>query len=405
MSGSLSLIIILIVVVWVIVLAPMVFGDKTPIRRSGEGFSETRVLHTGGTTAEVQRRKPRLSGADIHRSEEATAAKKATGGSTRVDLKKLADDAAIEAVEAVAVSIEDKKTSSAEEQPEIIDGDVVEAEEITAEHDNLEVVDELDGEDGIDGLDELELYDDDASVASEYDMDDSYESPEDYGYGSSVIAITPDAIEDDGEAIDAEGIDGDENADELKDEDETVDAKGIDGEDVDDELTEEDLALARARRGRGGWDPEAEARRRLDRAKRRQRTVMGLVAIIAVALAAAIIFGGWAWLAPVAAVALTAWYLVTLKTVVEQEKALRARRLRQLRRARLGVMSADEGAPVPAYMRRPGAVVVEIDDESADFSHLPEYSEPLIDTPYARDTRDERDERDDHAAAETLRVS
>lgn len=382
MSGSLSLIIILIVVVWVIVLAPMVFGDKTPIRRSGEGFSETRVLHTGGTTAEVQRRKPRLSSADIHRSEEAAAAKQTAGGSTRVDLTKLADDAAIEAVEAVeavAVSSEDKKSPVADEQLEIIDGDVVEAEEIAAEHDNLEVVDELD---------ELELDDEDTQLTSEYDMDDSFESPEDYGYASSVVAITPDAPDDKGEA-------------------EIVDTEDVDTEDVDGELTEEDLALARARRGRGGWDPEAEARRRLDRAKRRQRTVMGLVAIIAVALAAAIIFGGWAWLAPVAAVALTAWYLVTLKSVVEQEKALRARRLRQLRRARLGVMSAEEGAPVPAYMRRPGAVVVEIDDESADFSHLPAYSEPLVDTPHARDTRDERDEREERTggAAETLRVS
>ena len=47
MSGSLSLIIVLIVVVWAIVLAPMVLGDSKPIRRSGEGYDETRVLHQG----------------------------------------------------------------------------------------------------------------------------------------------------------------------------------------------------------------------------------------------------------------------------------------------------------------------------------------------------------------------
>ena len=37
--GSPSLIIILMIVVWVIVLAPLVFGNNKPIRRSGEGLS------------------------------------------------------------------------------------------------------------------------------------------------------------------------------------------------------------------------------------------------------------------------------------------------------------------------------------------------------------------------------
>ena len=46
--GSPSLILVLIAVVWAIVLAPMLVGKTKPIRRAGEGYEETRVLHTGG---------------------------------------------------------------------------------------------------------------------------------------------------------------------------------------------------------------------------------------------------------------------------------------------------------------------------------------------------------------------
>ena len=54
--------------------------------------------------------------------------------------------------------------------------------------------------------------------------------------------------------------------------------------------------------------------------------------------------------------------------------------MRQLRRARLGVITAEEDAPLPPHMRRPGAVVVEVDDESADFANLPAYTAPRTET-------------------------
>jgi len=139
------------------------------------------------------------------------------------------------------------------------------------------------------------------------------------------------------------------------------------------EPTEDELAFARARRGRGGWDPEAAKRVREERFRRRQRTLLGLVVVFAVAFVFGIVSGGWAWLAPAAAAGLLAWYLAALRTTVKKERALHERRVRQLRRARLGVISSAEDAPVPPHMRRPGAVVVEVDDESADFANLPTY--------------------------------
>ena len=62
-----SLIILLIIVVWVIVLAPLVLGNNKPIRRAGEGYEETRVLHEGGTAPVAGRRRPKLTAADVHR--------------------------------------------------------------------------------------------------------------------------------------------------------------------------------------------------------------------------------------------------------------------------------------------------------------------------------------------------
>ncbi|GAB3079691.1 gephyrin-like molybdotransferase receptor GlpR [Corynebacterium aquatimens] len=405
MSGSLSLIIILIVVVWVIVLAPIVFGSKTPIRRSGEGFSETRVLHEGGTAAQVQRRKPRLSKADIHRHEEPAG----QGGSTRVE---------------IAVP-EDRKAAETPRELEVLEGSVIEdtdSDTATTPADqreptdarDLEVVEELDGLDE-EAVETLELYDDDVDAPREYDIDDSYESPEDFGYGSTVVPLDLDDVNTDEAEKDADapesasaGTAASENAEDHEEasdapaqpaaaadadaedrasasasvsDDASAEPSADNSEELSDELTEEDLALARARRGRGWWDPEAEQRRRLDRQKRRQRTVIGLIVCTAVALSLAIVFGGWVWLAPVVTLALMAWYLITLRTLVEQEKALRARRLRQLRRARLGVVSSDEHAPLPSYMRRPGAVIVEIDDESPDFANLTDFdpeAEPLV---------------------------
>lgn len=57
---------------------------------------------------------------------------------------------------------------------------------------------------------------------------------------------------------------------------------------------------------------------------------------------------------------------------MRQEQALLQRRVYHLRRARLGVRNAeDEALAIPRNLRRPGAVVLEIDDDSPDFDHLP----------------------------------
>lgn len=137
------------------------------------------------------------------------------------------------------------------------------------------------------------------------------------------------------------------------------------------ELTDEDREFAERRRGRGGYDPVADAANRSTRYQRRQRTLMILIAALVITLIIGAIVGGLAWIAPSSAAGLLCIYLFVLRQQVRAENELRDRRIRQLRRARLGVRNThDEELGIPARLRRPGAVVLEVDDDSPDFEYL-----------------------------------
>lgn len=351
MSGSLSLIIVLIVVVWAIVLAPMVMGDSKPIRRSGEGYDETRVLHEGAAPLQGRRR-PRVTKADIHSFDEED------------------DYEVVEADEAVLIDDTSGSTSLKKlfTRKESVDGEVVEPEE-TETDTEAETDAETDTETASESVPE---------TASDYELDESYFSPEDYGYTTVTELETETATDTDTDtATDKDADTATSNEPAAEHEEDTVSDSP--------EPTEDELEFARARRGRGGWDPEKAKRVREDRFRRRQRTLLGLVILFGVSFVFAIVSGGWAWAAPAAAAGLLAWFLTALRTTVKKERALRARRVRQLRRARLGVVSSAEDAPVPPHMRRPGAVVVEVDDESADFANLPVYTAPRQETERVRE--------------------
>lgn len=126
------------------------------------------------------------------------------------------------------------------------------------------------------------------------------------------------------------------------------------------------------RRGRGGFDPEADALARAARYAFRQRTVLALVlaAIMTAALALVISPAVW-WLCAATVVGLGG-YLAYLRRQVQIEQEIRRRRMARLSRSRLGVESRDDDELqlVPSRLRRPGSVVLEIDDEDPVFDHL-----------------------------------
>ena len=390
-----SLIILLIIVVWVIVLAPLVLGNNKPIRRAGEGYEETRVLHEGGTAPVAGRRRPKLTAADVHRY--------------------APDDGEFEVVEAVAddepVLIDDTEkglspifrrrggaggTESAESAESAESVELVKADAnlpqgadapgagehrggshivIDADADPTAGADAANEEGGSTAYSVLRASseageNEQAGEAEYYEAEESYLAPADFGFADAEPAGAERAERAEGGAEDVEETDG-----------ATGPAAGPaeGGEDARDagelaEPSEEDIAFAESRRGRGGYDPQRDARNRADRYKRRQRTFAGLLVSCVITLAAAVLRGGWVWVLPAISIGLTVWFLVALRQLVKKERALRQRRMRQLRRARLGVDTAER--PLAQERRRAGAVILDADDASPDFDHLPRYSQP-----------------------------
>lgn len=149
---------------------------------------------------------------------------------------------------------------------------------------------------------------------------------------------------------------------------------------VEDEYFADDFVPRR--RGRGGFDPEADAIARAARYAFRQRTVLGSVFVLAMSVAlgflASPIF--W-WVFGVTAVGLSA-YLFYLRRQVRIEEDIRERRMQRLQRSRLGVESATdpELKLTPERLRRPGATVLEVDDEDPAFDHLEHYDAEVGDS-------------------------
>ena len=359
--GSPSLMIILILVVWIIVLAPLMIGNNKPIRRSGDGYDETRVLHEGGTAPMAERRRPKLTAADIHRHSEDTDYEvvEATDAEEQV----LIDDAP-----ALRTLF---RRPGAEDQADHIEGEVIEhaedeAEATEAETDDTETADaETAGAEAAGGSTKVVasepagstsvklLAAEDDAHDDRYELDESYTAPEDFGYEGETGGV---------EKQNAPEADVEEAPEDVDDEVDTAEAA---------EAGDEDLAFAAARRGRGGFDPERDKKNTATRFQRRQRTLLALIAACVVTFVVAFVAGGWTWALPAVSVGLTAWFMIALRRVVLQERALHARRLRQLRRARMGVaMSNHVEHPRDARLRA-GSVVLDLDDESPDFDTLP----------------------------------
>ncbi|MFH6890649.1 divisome protein SepX/GlpR [Corynebacterium aurimucosum] len=401
--------IILVIVLWLFILAPLLLRSQRPMSHTGEAFEETRVLFEGDSGSVPGRRKPRLGKEDIRMSSQAEA-------------QAGAEEADYELVEAEGVS-EDSQSGPVETaatdaaaQPDVadtIDGEVVESED--AEEDfELAAEPEHDAEKEHDLDNDIESVEANAaevftapanaSVAEDaYGLDDSYTSPVDLMYPGAIDSLgqTP-------EDSNAEETDGADDAPEPE-ETTAVDGESIDVAETnsadaktngsDTELSAEELAFAQRRLGRGGWDPVKEKEASATRYQRRQRTLIGLAVAVVATVCLGIVVGGWTWwLAGIAGVA-TAVYLVALRAQVRREQELLRRRVYHLRRARLGVRNAENPAEsLPPNLRRPGALILEIDDESPDFDYLPVYSEDDSDGGFDGPHPSPRQRRDDLAA-------
>ncbi|WP_445440092.1 divisome protein SepX/GlpR [Corynebacterium argentoratense] len=420
---SATLVIGLIVVMWLFVLAPLLLRSQRPMSRTNDSFEQTRVVFEGGRDAPPQRaRLARVRRGvetnllddyvddydDIYDAAKVKAAgerdvidnaddvvledyeeglarpnfgfftglsSKLGWGSRRAEqVEASVDEAEVEQTEADDLDTDFAPVDEPLELEEQADADAdaqVEADSDTdaeACEDGDVVEPEIFDERDLDLRDDSEAMADTIVIEAQdiYEMDDSFVGPADI--------LDRRAELDDFEA-DAQAAAAQETGADAAAEYDAVDSDAYAADEVyDDELTHldpEDLEFAARRRGRGGFDPERDAQIRQSHYQRRQRTVMGLVAFIAVATIAAVVAGGWMWVAPAVGVVVLFSYMSGLRRQVKVEDQLRARRIAHMKRARLGVRTvSDEQYGVPAHLRRRGGVVLQIDDDSPDFVDL-----------------------------------
>lgn len=420
---SATLVIGLIVVMWLFVLAPLLLRSQRPMSRTNDSFEQTRVVFEGGRDAPPQR--ARLARArrgvetnllddyvddydDIYDAAKVQAAgerdvidnaddvvledyeeglarpnfgfftglsSKLGWGSRRAEQVEVSvDEADVEQKEADDLDTDFAPVDEPLELEEQVDADAdaqVGADsdaDAEACEDGDVVEPEIFDERDLDLRDDSEAMADTIVIEAQdiYEMDDSFVGPADI--------LDRRAELDDFEA-DAQAAAAQETGADAAAEFDAVDSDAYAADEVyDDELTHldpEDLEFAARRRGRGGFDPERDAQIRQSHYQRRQRTVMGLVAFIAVATIAAVVAGGWMWVAPAVGVVVLFSYMSGLRRQVKVEDQLRARRIAHMKRARLGVRTvSDEQYGVPAHLRRRGGVVLQIDDDSPDFVDL-----------------------------------
>ncbi|WP_313502797.1 divisome protein SepX/GlpR [Corynebacterium variabile] len=395
MSSSLSSV-ILIGVVWLLIITTLFVRRHSPVRRTSKALSETRVVHEGGTGIERSRRRPlpaeSLYHADPDADLELVEAEPEqvviddTRDHTRDDADDISDAAPPLSVPPV---------------PSVIEGDVVEYRTLddvdTGEFAPVAAGDDdlpVDGDAGDDEIfveptvadaetaEDAEMDSDaESDTVAEDERDDEVAEVAEVADLAEVAEIVPDEPARRFTVVDEAYIRGGDidvsvgTDDELLVVKDTAEEPDEDAAYCDDEITEDDIDYLASHQGRGIYNPVASRQLAEQRQARRRRVLLVLVAVTVLSLIGAVALSGALWIVTLAGAALTGMYLYSLRKQTLAERELQRRRLARMRRARLGVRNTDDRElGVPDRLRRPGAVVVESDDDDPEFAAL-EYAD------------------------------
>ena len=146
------------------------------------------------------------------------------------------------------------------------------------------------------------------------------------------------------------------------------DSSGLEAASEEDLELADSLSAARRRRS----ESKTAAAVSLRKYKFRRRMLTAMVALVAASAIAAYFVSPALWYVCGGIGAVSVLYLGYLRRQTRIEERLRRRRAQRIARSRLGVENTDdhEFDVVPARLRRPGSVVLEIDDEDPIFEHL-----------------------------------
>ncbi|CPR08570.1 transmembrane protein [Mycobacterium bohemicum DSM 44277] len=322
-----SLLWISLVVLWLFVLVPMLVSKRDAVRRTSDVALATRVLNGGAGARLIKRSGPAAghrSDPDWQPEEEPAEPEFAdSDGDEHADAD--ADEA--ERTRPVVMRMTVDETT----EPDYIDVDVIEESAALP------------------------------AAAAEAEAENASES--------AVVAADEEEAEEPETQPEAVGRDEDEAA---ADEYEYVeDSSGLEPE-ADDHDDEAEWANVAPRSRRRRFDTKKAAAVSARKYAFRKRVLMVMAVILVGSATAAFEVSSSAWWVCGTATGVTVLYLAYLRRQTRIEERVRRRRMQRMARARLGVENAYDRDydVVPSRLRRPGAVVLEIDDEDPIFEHL-----------------------------------
>ena len=328
-----SLLWISLVVLWLFVLVPMLISKRDAVRRTSDVALATRVLNGGGASRLLKRSGP----ASGHRSDpdwkpEEDTADEAFAADLDETREEEADTDELQDARPVVMQVEVAEDA----EPDYLDVDVVEDSAALPAGAGAEVPDGVDEADAENVADETDAPTDDEQQADRYEYVD-----------------------------DSSGLEPEEDSEE-------------------DEDSRAGVPSAGSRRRR--LDTKTAAAVSARKYAFRKRVLMVMAVILVGSATAAFKVAPTAWWVCGSATAVTVVYLGYLRRQTRIEEKIRRRRMQRMARSRLGVENTHDRDydVVPSRLRRPGAVVLEIDDEDPIFEHL-DYAMPMRTYGWPRD--------------------
>jgi hypothetical protein len=330
-----SLLWISLVVLWLFVLVPMLISKRDAVRRTSDVALATRVLNSGRRSRLLRRSGPAAG----HRSDPDW---RPSADDTDDALDDIDDEPAERSVVRAAVVDTGDDTG-----PDYLDVDVVEDSGALPVGAPVSEADELVEETAEPELEPVGQTDE---LPLDFDEPAEDEEPQDE------YDTEDDPADDEYEYV--------------------ADSSGLEAP-SDTELHLAD-SLSAARRRRHESKTAATVTARKYKFRKRLLTVMAILLVASTGAAFTVAPIAW-WVCGFLG-AVTLLYLAYLRRQTRIEERLRRRRAQRMARARLGVENTEDRQydVVPSRLRRPGSVVLEIDDEDPAFEHL-DYA------PFARD--------------------
>ncbi|OBK65580.1 gephyrin-like molybdotransferase receptor GlpR [Mycobacterium sp. 1165178.9] len=327
-----SLLWISLVVLWLFVLVPMLVSKRDAVRRTSDVALATRVLNGGGNSRLIKRSGPAAG----HRSDPDWTPPQ---DSADADLDEERDE-----------------LSEDEDRDHEVDGDA-DTDELSRRRPAVMRM-------AVAEPTEPDYLDVDV-------VEDSHVLPVGAS-GSAAEAETADVAPIEDEEADTEAV-AKRDAEDEDSYEYVEDSSGLEpaaeGDDADEEAP---APMPRNASRRRRFDTKTAAAVSARKYAFRKKVLIVMALVLIGSATAAFKVSPAAWWVCGSATAITLLYLGYLRRQTRIEEKVRHRRMKRMARARLGVENAYDRDydVIPSRLRRPGAVVLEIDDEDPVFEHL-----------------------------------